>query len=611
MVDSTFKNAMPRYRPLLTGANWMSYQNTVAVKNEDDTWWLGYIQDIDMDGERALIHFDSTQVTERWIHMGSVWTLPYYWESLAISDKDDDDKDSRECYVALRDEDNGPFRFRPASWLSHLVGCYASCDLFNIITQLPSDCGNCDEAMPTVNCEIVDKAQVTGFLPPRGPPLLKRPSGLLYTKHFIPFPEAHNVLRDASDKFRIIKHLRDAVKPPLGIAVTTVYQCRFFLRVQPDGCMFILASRTWNARRAWNAPAALAPEVTLASVLQTHLSSRVDLPSIGSRRALPQEAGLEGDTLRTNHQLTPSLLSDILAHLDVHSQMRAKRVCALWQQLLDSPRMTENVSMTFESCWQLQSDSDNCFKAATLMSRSITSATTSLTVLRFPSPVCKDHISRKPENIPRPSLKPLKHPAALLAMAYKDVCQAIVLFNWTVGDLFGPTMHYAFECKQYGPQELAANPLHANEQELMRHLTFESREMDIDKLQISIPRLLMRCSEGRTRMAARFMHALNENFPPVTGEMLAKVTAVHARWVRTLDYPEQWESIRNYICLFSGFHPDGALQMWDNVDLRLLDVSELSKLAIYGINELFRSVRSHNTKGKDGTVSPQNEATSS
>ncbi|XP_055348490.1 uncharacterized protein LOC129595490 [Paramacrobiotus metropolitanus] len=121
----------------------------------------------------------------------------------------------------------------------------------------------------------------------------------------------------------------------------------------------------------------------------------------------------------------------------------------------------------------------------------------------------------------------------------------------------------------------------------MKRLTSESHELAIDKLQIRIPRLFLKCSDGKMHMASRFMSAFNDNFAPVTEEMLLKVTIVHARWVRTLTYPDDWQPIRNFIQLFSGFHPDGTPQIWNDVDLRVLDVSKLSKMAVYGIDELF------------------------
>ncbi|XP_055337897.1 uncharacterized protein LOC129587945 [Paramacrobiotus metropolitanus] len=563
---------LPRYQPLLVEASQMSYQNTVAVKNADDTWWLGYIQDI--NGDQAFIHFASTTVAPRWIHMENIWPLPFYLEPGGPYPDQ-----HQKLYVALRDEDDGPFRFRPARWLRCLHGCEGSCGMFYVTTQRR---GSIDNAHAPSTCfEMVDRGQVAGVWPPPGPPLSERQNALLYTKHCIPFPEAEKVLRDAADPSRMIKHLRDAVETfPFN-------RCRFHLRVQKDGCTFVLAGSARDAETAQMT------EATLVTVLQKHVTSRANLPPIRDRNVFVAP-GLESDALMVPariRELTPWLLSDILSYLDIHSQMRAKGVCALWQHLLNSAHMTEHVSISFESCYQLKSDSGNCLKAATLLNRYITSHTKSLTVLRYlpvhnvtflwywlegmqqkyqmqlPFLVFKDMVRTAPGYMQWYVERPLKHPAALDALNYKDLCHTLVLCNWTVGALFGRTAYDVFERNPHCPPH---QRLRVRERERMLQLTLEAHTLDIDKLQISIPRLLVRCSERRTHATPRVMQALSDYCPPVTEEMLAKVTAVHARWVRTLAYPEEWQAIRQYLVVFSGFHADGTLHMWDTVDLRLM-----------------------------------------
>ncbi|XP_055355266.1 uncharacterized protein LOC129600728 [Paramacrobiotus metropolitanus] len=354
----------------------------------------------------------------------------------------------------------------------------------------------------------------------------------------------------------------------LANVVNENHKCYVALRAKAgEPFCFQLATLRQDMHETWQT------ETTLGGMLQTHLKSRDSLPPIRLRDARPPDAGLSSDAERTSAAialLPPCLQSDILTHLDVHSQMRAKRVCALWQLLLSDARMAVHVRISFESCCDLQSDSDNCFKAAVLLSRSITSATLTLTFLpmllrqhfilvlpwlndtethlRFI--VFKDRTNNRPATISHRSSTGFSlHPAAHDAMQYEQLCNAILLINWAVGDLFGGAMFHAFECDPVLTHTRSTNLLRAREKDLMQPLTKESHALDIDKLQITIPRLLLKCSEGREKMSARFMHAVNANFPPVTEEMLAKVTAVHARWVRTLKYPEEWQSIHTYIIL--------------------------------------------------------------
>ncbi|XP_055342244.1 uncharacterized protein LOC129590843 isoform X2 [Paramacrobiotus metropolitanus] len=578
---------MSRYHPLLTDSSQISYRNTVAVRNLDDTWWLGYIQNI--EGNRAFVHFDCKTVEARWMPMKDVWPLPSYWDTVVSSEG----YINIPIFAALRDNDKGPLRFRPAVMINRLLACNVECEMFCIRTD------GCSSRF-----EVVHKDQVATELPPSPP---RQGWGLLYTKHFVPFGQAIAVLSDPSDKFRIIKHVRDAIEARMELTRTYIRNCcRFHLRIESERCMFIVISRDNGAESTYWSE-------TLLKILETHLAGRNNLPPIHKPALVLQASAnisyeAEGgvDALMPNH-LTPSLVSDILSHLDLHSQMKAKRVCALWELLLSNSRMKEHVSISFESCWNLKMDTDNCFKAASLLSRSISSTTISLTLLRvfppiyihsefigamfdaikikLPLLVLKDHNEVAPECFGQ-KRSYLKHGAAWNMTLYKHTCDSVVLRNWTVSDLFGRHMFKVFVIQSTLPDGVY---LPEHEQKWMVPYKWQPEHMtSIDKLQITIPKLLLPCSEGKLRMTSRVMCALNDNFPLVTEEMLIKVTAVHARWLRTLVYPEDWRTIRHYLMLFSGFHSDGSPKEWDEVDLRVVDVSTWSKLAIYGINEMFR-----------------------
>ncbi|XP_055356569.1 uncharacterized protein LOC129601723 [Paramacrobiotus metropolitanus] len=588
---------MPQFEPLLADANHMSYQNTVAVHNDDDSWCLGFIQD--MDGDRAFIHFDSKKVTARWVHLGRVWALPFYANTCSLQDPPD-----MPIYAALRDEDDGPFRFRPVIDLGRLRGC-DKCELFCIQTNIA---GSNSQQNPA-GWDIVQNCQITKQLPPAGAPLLDRSSsGLRYTKYMVPFPPAEAIFSDASDKFRIIKHFRNAFER--NRAFLPMWDCcRFHLRAERDGCTFVVMSPVLDAEMDQHMG------VALTRVLETHLDSRVHLPAIRLRNThviencLPEtdaESPSFCTVARLSH-LPPSILSEIFPYMDLHSQMRAKRVCGLWQLLLDSPRLAEHISVSLESCAGIQSDNNNCFRMASLLARSIRSTTASITVLdafrphnqlflaatleainiTLPLIVFKDHIITDPGKMGSIEAADLQHPAADIMTLYRHHCKLILLHNWKIDHLFGQTMCFVFKQKimyQFG----TGHPLPAHEQAFMRPITKQSHELPIDHLRITIPRKLLRCDDDDMDMTSRIMCALNDNFPPVTEEMLERVTAVYARWLRTLNYPDDWQPIRNYLLLFSPFEPDGQPKSWEGVDLRAVDVTTLSRMAIYGIDALFQ-----------------------
>ncbi|XP_055340941.1 uncharacterized protein LOC129590011 [Paramacrobiotus metropolitanus] len=621
---------MPQFQSLLADANQMNYQNTVAVHNDDDSWWLGYIQDI--DGDQVFIHFNARKVTDRWVPMGSVWPLLFYWD-----DRSQPYSAGMPIYAALRDEDDGPFRFRPVTMLGRFRGCEKMCEVFYVQTTIAVANGNQD----IVRGELVQNCQISKQLPPPGSPLLHPSSSrLLCTKYVVPFPRAHAVLSDASDKFRIVMHFRQAFQnpPPLGrlrfaccdlhssgqFAIGKQFRqaaqqnrtfyilsdnCRFHLRTERDVCMFIVMSPAMDDEMAQHMIA------TLTEVLETHLASRACFPPILSR-ILPiidvsmHDPDAESDsscTLASLCHLPPFLLSQIFPHMDIHSQMRAKRVCALWQLLLSSPRLTEHFSIALDSCGGIHSDNNNCFRAASLLSRTVSTTTRSLTVLgdflphnllflydvliamriTLPFIVFKDHIITDPGWMGCLDPTRLMHSATDVTSFYRDVCDFIFLCNWKVRNLFGKLIWYVFKYGFYDRGPL--HPLPAHEQAFMTNLTKESHELPIDQLYITIPRLLLRCDDSEMHMTSRVMHALSDNFPPVTADMIEKVRAVYARWVRTLSYPDDWQPIRYFLLLFSPFELDGRPQRWSKVDLRLVDVSTISRTAIYGIYAVFQA----------------------
>ncbi|XP_055351795.1 uncharacterized protein LOC129598075 [Paramacrobiotus metropolitanus] len=277
--------------------------------------------------------------------------------------------------------------------------------------------------------------------------------------------------------------------------------------------------------------------------------------------------------------------------------MTAQRVCALWQLLLGSPRMADHITITMDRCWQLQVDSNNCYKLAALLVQTLSPTTISLTFLnamptertsfllnildRIPTRLLLVGFRDQTVNSRHGSMagreeQRLQHTAPLVPLLYQRNCRFLALYNWTVSGLFGFAAYEVFHGADFVVRRL---PEH--EQKLMKHLPPTSPALRIDQMSIRIPRLLLRCSDGTMHLTSRYMCALSEHYPPTTEEMLAKVKAVYARWVRSQEYPDEWQTIRHYLSVFSGFNADGSPRLWQEVYLRLLDVSTLSKLAIY------------------------------
>ncbi|XP_055337895.1 uncharacterized protein LOC129587943 [Paramacrobiotus metropolitanus] len=581
---------MPPFRRLLPGAHQMCYQNTVAV-HVNGAMWLGFIQDI--DGDRVFIDFDSKKAEARWFEAACVYILPSYYQ---YQNRQRD----RPIYAALRDEDDGPFRFQSVVVLHAIAqGMYYVRTNAQCITSSNS---------VGVRTELVDECQILGPEWFTAPTMVQRGRGLLYTKYFVPFMAmAHQVLSEPADRSRIIKHFRDAFGSDGGLGNLTDC-CRFHLRVLANGCVFVVigVGRSADAQRM--------TFMKLAIMLPRHVWSRAGLLPIrfddGSSIGI-DDFRMESSCSATCLGYLPHwIFSEIFSYLDLHSHMKLQRVCALWHELLRHPRATEHIRVCLDSMTR-KTTSDNCnaFRVAMLLMCSIKAATKSLTVItrslgdhecflvsllkameavevHLPLLILKNFtVDRRGRSVRDEDFKmvPSTDMTADVVL-FEESCERIVLHNWKVSHLFGRVMYKIFVDNRFNFRNL--HPLPRRERDLMRPLGW-GHVLAIDHSEITVPRVVLDCREGQPNMVSRILWAVNEHFPPVTQEMHTKVRAIYARWVRCLAYPAEWETVRCYLSRFSGFHSDGTPRSWVNVDLRLVDPGDLSKMALHGINEVF------------------------
>ncbi|XP_055350243.1 uncharacterized protein LOC129596870 [Paramacrobiotus metropolitanus] len=587
-------SAMPPYERLLADANQMSYQNTVAVYRDDGAWWLGNIQDL--EGDLVFISFSSKKAAAGWIHARHVWPVPFLIDSHHWADNQ---WKNMPVYVALRDEDDGPFRFRPATLLGSVWG--GDWLMFFVTTATPET--NSDSAHRSTRTELVDECQVIRKMPVDEPPLQYRNDGLAYSKHFIPCVRAQEVLSDTSNKYRIIGYFRNAFDCHSAPGKHSE-PCRFHLRIEEDGCTFITINAFANDPET---AATATTAVTLSRLLETHLANRADLPvaAFSNSEGGLHEKYVEFDSWNSDAHvcyLPHPLLNEIFSHLDLHARMRIQRVCALWRILLT--RKISHFSVSLESCIETLFDKCNWYKIALLLSRTFDSRTQSVVILncipgyhdlfltdlltvmgiKLPLLVLKNSVITQCASVPYlPDKLRRKHGATFQIGLLRNICERILLYNCTVAKVFGPPMYDVFVSNGMG-----FVPLPAHEREAMRFVaqTYDYM-LDIDGLQITIPRLHFSCDKGWEHMASRFMWALDNNNPPITDDVYAKVAAVHTRWVDTLAYPEQWETVRSFLCMFSGFDMDGTPRQWDQVDLRDVNVKQFSRMVLLGISKAF------------------------
>ncbi|XP_055352598.1 uncharacterized protein LOC129598640 [Paramacrobiotus metropolitanus] len=365
----------PAFRRLLVGNESISYQNTVCVQTEQDdgSAWLGYIQDI--AGDEVLVDFDSSTQPARRVPAARVWPIP-------LPPRDPCSAEyfgypDQPVFVALRDEYAGPFRFRPAT----VLRCVGECQMYVVSTNVPGT-----DAATTL--AVVDRCQILRELPIGEAALLARTSGLLYVKHEI--ANTTMLFGQTTAVSVLIDLFREEYRshPSLaGIADS----CRFSLRFEWSTYSFIVVSsrndlttKNWIGDSLWRIMRRYATDGVKRPVIRTSWTAYW---LEGCRRSTENKSKAPTDVDRSCPtaclcHLPPILLTEALQDLDLHTHAKARRECALWQTILDHPRTTQRIRVATEHLATTEcGDHLNCCRTAMALSRRISGATKSLTIV--------------------------------------------------------------------------------------------------------------------------------------------------------------------------------------------------------------------------------------
>ncbi|XP_055355272.1 uncharacterized protein LOC129600733 [Paramacrobiotus metropolitanus] len=277
------------------------------------------------------------------------------------------------------------------------------------------------------------------------------------------------------------------------------------------------------------------------------------------------------------------------------------RVCGLWQAILSDARTTQHLLVLTHHFTGTQCDDHNCRRIATALCRSITPATKSLTI------TARAHDwERKQSNwhsacIVPELLRVMQVKLSWIAiqsfcldmlpdclLAFQSRCDALVVegleMSWgTLCD----EMRWNVQRPRFGMIGLPEREYRFTK----RHNSAGARRWLRDGMLLGIPRIIYPWRDGwhcqEWDIDRPFMWSTNRLLTPVTADVYAQVAAVRARWCDTLAYPDEWRVIRCFLDRFSGFHANGSAHTWHNVDLRTLDLAQLSALALREIAEIF------------------------
>ncbi|XP_055354746.1 uncharacterized protein LOC129600292 [Paramacrobiotus metropolitanus] len=158
------------------------------------------------------------------------------------------------------------------------------------------------------------------------------------------------------------------------------------------------------------------------------------------------------------------------------------------------------------------------------------------------------------------------------------VCEQLVLINFKFSDFI---RRAAVELLGWGGHPF----LPLSESKLLRR-----HDPDIDPSPVIIPCLRFHSVETATQHAdiRIVLAALNVHCPAVSQRVFEKVTNIQARWVRTVAYPDQWNSIGIFLYLFNHLRPGDAPKEWDTMDLRQLDIAALSPITFAALDACYK-----------------------
>ncbi|XP_055354747.1 uncharacterized protein LOC129600293 [Paramacrobiotus metropolitanus] len=648
-------NATSRYfRKLFSGSRELNYGNTVLVQRDNGQWWLGFVQDI--DGPNFFVDFDASSISAHWIHSSRLWS--HHFSGGVCMDSS--------VQIALRRTHADPMVFWPGIVVEHRIGPFFSVRLTGHIPDGMRDRhivhrNHCTKKLPMPENKKRFFGSAVGFLyrkllmPEDDKSFFERTAGFVYRKHVLRFPKAHalpdvdfiphllartcrwvlprsNTVCDENcpfDRHVSVDEMRYYCNSDHKTQYTIGVGCRMFVRVGLNEITFICAEMKdyedpfsrGNTSIFWDEQSlryACDGYFTL-----TRMPNRVDTTA--------QQALENGIGEISISDLTHPIIAVVLFNLDVDSQFRTSRVCALWS--LISRESINHRHILFDLCTNCDRQPEDlperhandvvdtsvrgeyeeylAYKLVAALDRAISAQTQTL-ALRDDGDHCHefDLASRMKTTAAVLASKGVRLRKIMLKNAalgsrshflevdrffdsFDDankliecdglsevmaVCEQLVLVNCTFSHFIRRTV-----MKLVGR---AIPRLPDSEVELMRW-----NEPDIDPNPITVPCLRFLSVETATQYAdiRIILAAINDHCPVVSQRVFEKVKAIYARWVETVPYEnDRWDSIDIFLYLFNYLRPGDAPKDWDTMDLRQLDVATWTPITFAALDECYK-----------------------
>ncbi|XP_055351551.1 uncharacterized protein LOC129597880 [Paramacrobiotus metropolitanus] len=562
--------------------------NYVLVKREGD-WWLGKIKDIKED--EFFIDFMSPAVAASWIHTRHIWLhhplLHYnYTQPSSVS-----------VQVAVRQNDHGPYVFRSGTLLRpRMTNEFRS--FYYVVLDNQNQSG-------LVRCNVVRSFQIIERLPsPHEAPIcgLRSSPRLVWVKRVIPFDKAFLIQANLS-------HLKNCVSYSQSNGGTTAYpshilsnaqflknERRMYVRVDNDTVTFIFLEQHSNSP----GESAVCQEETLHRRCAEYYRQCVKveganrMPAAGIRLTFNK---FDSQTETINGLPLP-VLENVLLGLDLFDRFRAKRVCALWQDVLARPAADRHLFIDTHQIqkFEVSSSRQLDYVFAVLLEESITIHTRTVSYI---SSFCDDFSKHTAHLL---SLKAVKLDRLVIKGGYDWVgiwhhqpVAAESSFDWTCNCLkeFFPLcqqlilVKYTLSGVLQTPYRMQFGVTHNPYYKMCIewHEDIAHRELFLD---VVVSRLTIDCNGSKSQILRAILMASETSFPFVGYAVYERVAAVYQRMLLTLTYPDDWADIRILLQIYNGFWPDGTARNWNDVDLRKLDVTRLTKMTLHVLDAVFR-----------------------
>ncbi|XP_055343493.1 uncharacterized protein LOC129591738 [Paramacrobiotus metropolitanus] len=601
------------FRKLFSGARELNYGNTVLVQRDHGQWWLGYVQDI--DGDKFLVDFDAADMKPQWIHSSCLWPHP----SLR---RPDVSRQGETIHAALRQTNGGPLVLRKAIIVHNSVGGFFTVRMAE----------NDSAASPANRLVLWSHIATALPMPGDGGSFFQRSSGFLYRKYAIPYPQAHR-LPDLDFLPAFVARTCQLSLPP-GLRGDCqfsahasddcmLFQCtglhpdsgscpcyyinvggRLFARLGSDTVTFVCAEMHRDRYRQsmfWD-------EEDLKSACDSYLTARLATLPV-KMDTTPSDGTLLGE-------LPHPILGGIFRYLDVDSQLRTRRVCVLWRLL--STSYVDNRDILLDVCAQcdrqpygdkdLEEEYDKYLKynLGALLQRIQPHYTRTLALtegrnhLHNGFALCSKMSSvrrllhAESRHLPLIIVKngrdviDVARTKAFLVFQRNDlngqlecdelagmmtVCDELMLINFTASEAI---------------QGSACAILWADDGVPQPDVELDHIRDSPDRLEIIIPMVRFHSTQTAAEQARILLATADAHCPAASQRVLQKVTAIHARWMLTLVYPEQWSVIRDFLKLFNCLGPDDDPQRWDTMDLRQLDIPSLTNVTFVALDACFK-----------------------